>query len=118
MVMLALPFLFSYAKFMADPSETLTEKVIEREAKFKLTAIFTDFAEHGTISPSFHDERERLAELYGEGNILPSFFLDDAGVVQLGLFMRSEETPPPPPGPPPADLGHPETRGGLGPLTR
>lgn len=26
--------------------------------------------------------------------------------------------PPPPPGPPPADLGHPETSGGLGILTR
>jgi hypothetical protein len=103
---------------MADPSETLTEEVIERETRFKLTAIFTDFAKNGTVSPSIHDERERLAESYGEANVLPSFFLDSAGVVQLGLFMRTEETPPPPPGPPPADLGHPETLGRLGPLTR
>lgn len=30
----------------------------------------------------------------------------------------SGATPPPPPGPPPPDLAHPETRGGLGILTR
>ena len=103
---------------MADPSEGLNRIRIERETKFKLSAIFTEFAVDGTVSPSIHDEQTRLSGMFGEDNVLPSFFLDETGVVQLGIFYRPPNSPPPPPGPPPADLGHPETFGGLGFLTR
>jgi hypothetical protein len=42
-------------------------------------------------------------------------------LVRNGAFAEAPEAQgaaPPPPGPPPADLAHPETRGGLGILTR
>lgn len=80
---------------MAESSERpfqrppLTTDLIKERTGFILAAIFTGFAkEAGYISPDLHEERERLSRELGEDNVLPSFFMDGMGIVQLGLFIR------------------------------
>jgi hypothetical protein len=66
----------------------LTAELIERQTGFSLVTIYPDFSRDGRITPSLHDDREEHARQHGEDNVLPSFFIDDGGVIQLGLFIR------------------------------
>ncbi len=67
----------------------LTPERIEEKTGFRLYAIYTEFArDGGIVSPDVYDDRERMAERFGEDNALPSFFMDKDGVVQLGLFVK------------------------------
>lgn len=73
----------------AEPVQTLTAEAIKANTDYSLAMIFTGFArENGYISPDLHEERERLSEMLGEDNVLPSFFVDESGTTQLGLFTR------------------------------
>lgn len=76
-------------------NEPLNEQRIDTELGFTLQVIYPAFAkERGYITPSLLDDQDRLAEQYGETNVLPSFFLDANGVVQLGLFLRQDLSEP------------------------
>ena len=73
-------------------NNVLTADTVHRETGFSLVATFTGFsANNGEVSPDLHDERERFSDQYGEDNVMPSFFIDDNGELQLGLFIRMKE---------------------------
>lgn len=70
----------------------LTPELIEKHTSFKLIIVFPDFADSGRISPDLHEERERFSAEVGEDNVLPSFYIDGRGTLQLGLFVKQPES--------------------------
>ncbi|HMH30867.1 MAG TPA: hypothetical protein VK534_00125 [Methylomirabilota bacterium] len=68
-------------------SEPLTAEVIREKTEFVLQAVYPGFNENGFVTPQLHDDRERLSEEYGEGNVLTSFVIEDSKI-KLGLFLR------------------------------
>lgn len=69
----------------------LTLELIEARTGLKCYCIYPDFGLSGRVSPDLHEERERLAAELGEDNVLPSLFMDEEGVVQLGLFTKEPQ---------------------------
>ena len=61
--------------------------------------------------------QERLARAKGEVERAAGKERSSANE-SASMALSLGASPPPPPGPPPADLGHPETPGGLGFLTK
>lgn len=74
-----------------EAASALTHEQIEEATDFSLAMTFPELAINGFVSPSVHDERERLSEQYNESNVLTSFFTDENGTIQLGLFIRRPE---------------------------
>ncbi len=73
--------------------QLLSEERIKQQTGFSLAIIFPDFARsNGFVSPGLQEDQERFAGMFGEDNVLPSFYIDEADVVQLGLFVRQTET--------------------------
>jgi len=73
--------------------QVLTTERVKDATDFTLAMAFNGFArEEGYVSPDLHEERERLAGQFGKDNVLSSFFIDDQGTTQLGLFVRHIET--------------------------
>lgn len=70
----------------------LTPEVIQEQTGFKLIMVFPDFADSGRISLDLHEERERFSALLGEDRVLPSMYSDEDGKLQLGLFIKEDET--------------------------
>ena len=65
------------------------------------------------------DELAPVVLCCGAGPRPPTCVLDvGPGRYHLDVMRNANPEPPPAPPAPPPDLGHPETKGGLGPLTR
>lgn len=69
----------------------LTPDWIKDRTGYELLLTFPDFSSSGRISPDLHEQRESFALDLGEDNVLSSFYVDEAEVVQLGLFVRRQE---------------------------
>jgi hypothetical protein len=70
----------------------LTEAEIARVKSLTLAVEYPDFVRSdGFLAPDFHEDMERFKGMFGESNVVSSFFIDGEGVVAFGIFVDSAE---------------------------
>lgn len=70
---------------------SMTAEFITQQTGFRLGITFTEFPgpDH-FVSPGYHDEFDRLRREFGEDNTISSLYIDEVGVIQLGIFVRDK----------------------------
>jgi hypothetical protein len=70
------------------PDKQLTPEEITRVTGFVAICEFSEFVKpEGFLSPEFHEEMDRITAVYGEQNVVSSFF-QEKGEVKFGIFIK------------------------------